>query len=29
MLCFIEVDTGKGKLDEKFDDVFLTEGFWG
>ena len=29
VLCFREVDIGIGKLNEKFDDVFLTEGLWG
>ena len=29
VLCFREVDIGIGKLDEKFDDVFLTERLWG
>ena len=28
VLCFREVDIGIGKLDEKFDDVFLTEDLW-
>ena len=29
MFCFREVDIGIGKLDEKFDDVFLTERLSG
>ena len=29
MFCFREVDVGIGKLDEEFDVVFLTEGWWG
>ena len=28
VFCFREVDIGIGKLDEKSDDVFLTEGLW-
>ena len=29
MFCFREVVIGIGKLKEKIDDVFLTEGLWG
>ena len=29
VFCFREVDVGIGKLDEEFDVVFLTEGWWG
>ena len=29
MLCFREEDIGIGKVDEKLDDIFLTEGVWG
>ena len=27
LFCFREVGIGKGKWNEKFDDVFLTEGY--
>ena len=29
MFCFREVVIGIGKLKERIDDVFLTEGLWG